>query len=376
MTPEDVRILDALDLSGWHTGTGPGFVLGLVAPGSVLWWRACGRARLAPSAAPLDPASVFYVASLSKQFTAACVALLVSEGAVGLDDRIRGFLPELPECFAPVRVRHLIHHIAGVPSAETLAAELGLATDWWEGRGLWECIDLLSTVRALVFRPGDAYAYSNEGYWLLAGLVERVATTTLGRFARERLFVPLSMTQSRFRECPDVPQPGLVDGHAIAPSGLVEAVTTRFHAVGDGGLLTTLTDLAQWDRVFSDEHPLGEEIPTLMLRRGRLNDGSSVHYAWGLSVREHHGARIVSHGGNFIGFEAKCVRFPEYGVNVVCLANLEGLDVDGLALTAANTLLADVLDFGGPSWRETLPPDGRCPPSIVPLLEGRPNGSR
>ncbi len=362
MTPEDLRTLDALDLARWHIGAGPGFILGIVEPGSVLRWRAGGRARLAPGAEPLDPTSVFYVASLSKQFTAACVALLVSEGAVGLAERIRRFLPELPECFASVRVRQLIHHIAGVPSAGALAAELGPGTDWWEGRGLWECIDLLSAARALAFRPGDAYSYSNEGYWLLAGLVERVTKTTLGRFAHERLFVPLSMTRSRFRECPDVPQPGLVDGHATAPSGSIEAARTRFHAVGDGGLLTTLADLAQWDRVFSEERPLGDEIATRLLRRGRLNDGCAVHYAWGLSVREHHGARIVSHGGNFIGFEAKYVRFPEHGVSVVCLANLEGIDVDGLALTAANTLLADVLDFGEPGWRETLPPDGRYPP--------------
>ena len=362
LTPQDVRFLDTLDHSRWDTGAGPGFILGVVESGSVLWWRACGRARLEPDTEPLDPSSVFYVASLSKQFTAACVALLVSEGAVGLDDRIRRFLPELPECFAPVCVQHLIHHIAGVPSAGTMAAEVGLGTDWWEGRGLWECIDLLSTARALAFRPGDAYAYSNEGYWLLAGIVERVTKTTLGRFAHDRLFVPLSMTQSRFRECPDVPQPGLVDGHTIAPSGSIEAVRTRFHAVGDGGLLTTLADLARWDRVFGEEHPLGDELAVQMLQQGRLNDGSTVHYAWGLSVREHHGARIVSHGGNFIGFEAKCVRFPEYGVNVVCLANLEGLDVDGLALTAANTLLAAVLDFGEPSWRETLLPDGRYLP--------------
>lgn len=362
MTPEDLRTLDALDLAQGHTGAGPGFILGVVGSGSVLWWRAHGRARLARDTGPIDPGSVFYVASLSKQFTAACVALLVSEGAVGLDDRIRAFLPELPECFAPVRVRQLIHHVAGVPSAGTLAAELGLGTDWLEGRGLWECIDLLMAARALAFRPGEAYAYSNEGYWLLAGLVERVAATTLGRFAHARLFVPLSMTRSRFRDCPDLPQPGLVDGHAIAPSGLIEAVTTRFHAVGDGGLLTTLADLAQWNRVFSEERPLGDQIATQMLQQGRLNDGSTVHYAWGLSVREHHGTRIVSHGGNFTGWEAKYVRFPEHGVSVVCLANMEGLDVDGLALTTANTLLADVLDFGAPSWRETLPPDGHCRP--------------
>lgn len=364
MTPEDFRTLDALDLARWHTAAGPGFVLGLVMPGSVAWWRSRGRARLGPGAEPLGPTSVFYVASLSKQFTAACVALLVSEGAVSLDDRIRRFLPELPQSFAPVRVQHLIHHIAGIPSTGTLAAELGLGSDWWEGRGLWECIDVLLAAHSLAFRPGDAYAYSNEGYWLLAGLVERVTTTTLGRFAHERLFLPLSMTQSRFRECPDVAQPGLVDGHATPSPSSMEAVTTRFHAVGDGGLLTTLADLAQWERVFSEEHPLGDRIPTLMLQQGRLSDGSTVHYAWGLSVREHHGERIVSHGGRFIGFAAKHVRFPEHGASVVCLANVDALDVDGLALAAANTLFADVLDFGQPGWRETLPPDGRYPPVL------------
>jgi len=362
LTPQHYEILDTLDLAQWRTRTGPGFILGVIESGSILWWRAHGRARLARDAAPLDPGSVFYVASLSKQFTAACAALLVSEGAVSLDDQIHRFLPELPECFAPVSVRHLIHHTAGMPSAGTLAAELRLGTDWLEGRGLWECIDLLSAARALACRPGDAYAYSNEGYWLLAGLIERVTKTTLGRFAHERLFVPLSMTRSRFRERPELPQPGLVDGHATAPSGSIQAVTTTFHAVGDGGLLTTLADIAQWDRVFSEERPLGDRIATGLLQRGRLNDGSTIHYAWGLSVRDHHGVRIVSHGGNFTGWEAKYVRFPEQGVSVVCLANLGGLDVDGLALTAANALLADVLDFGAPSWSETLPPDGRYPP--------------
>ena len=346
------------DLTAWvQDNDRPGCVVAVLSGGLVASWAARGFARATAGGHTLTPETVFYVASLSKQFTAACLACLQADGLIDVAASIRNFLPELPPAFDTVTLGHLLHHTSGVPDADPLATIRGLGSDWWNGRGLWDQIDVLTDAKTLLSVPGDRYRYSNEGYWLLAGAIERVGAESLAAFAAKRLFQPLGMYNSHFRDDPDTPQPGLALGHSVG-AGSIRPVVTRYHGVGDGGLLTTLEDLARWDLFLSGRSALNSDLPARLRVQGRRNDGALLHYAWGVSVRSHRGAKIISHGGNYIGYVAKLVRFPAYDFSVACLANADDIDVDGLSMATADAVLGDLADLSQPSWTGTIRDDG------------------
>ncbi len=349
---------DSLDLGRWVAwDEHPGAIVGVLSGGQVRSWQSRGRGGVGEGASRLTPTTAFYAASVSKQFTAACVALCQATGDLDVAQSVRAYIPELPPAFDPVTLAHLLHHLGGLPRGrDDMAGAPSPTTDWWDGLGLWDLIAVLAKETDLAAPPGERYAYSNAGYWLLAASVERVSGQSFGAFARRRLLEPLGMRDSRFRDDPDTPQPGLVPGHAVK-DGLLTPVKTRFHGVGDGGLLTTLEDLARWDLFWSGRSPLGAELPERLVTLGRRNDGAWLSYAWGVSVRSHRGARTVSHGGSYIGYLSKLVRFPQHDFSVACLANADDVDVDGLSMDLADAVLGELADARAPSWADTLRDD-------------------
>ena len=202
---------------------------------------------------------------------------------------------------------------------------------------------VMAEIRALgatSFPPGTRYAYSNRGYQLLGQVVAAVAGTSLATFAQQRLFSPLGMSDSFFRDRPTALPEGAARGHFEANDGGTYVEPARFHAVGAGGLWTTAGDLARWDAAFYDEATVAPRLAV----RGSLDDGTPIHYGWGLSIRTHRGLPIHSHGGSFPGWTAKMVRFPAQRTTVLVLANGERRDVSAEAFELADRLLADDLD--------------------------------
>lgn len=358
MTPAaDLAAAWRLDLGpGPHEG--PGLVTGLVSGGEVRSAMMVGRESFGEPYARLGPETVFYVASVSKQFTAACVALLEASGALSLTDSIRRHVRGLPQDFEAVQLSHLLHHTSGVEAPR----QLGPVQDnvWWMDVGLDDVIRDIVRRGAVVSTPGEAHVYANEGYWLLAAAIQSASGESLAAYAARKLFRPLGMSATGFRDRPaTLPVRGTAVGHS-PHRGQLKQVSTGFHVVGDGGLMTTLTDLARWDLFWSGRSVLGPALPLRMARPGTLNDGSVLQYAWGVSVRHHRHKPIISHGGDFIGYRAKVVRFPEHDFSVVVLANSETVDVDDVALRLADLALEGRIDPTARSWAQTLRQDGRA----------------
>lgn len=179
--------------------------------------------------------------------------------------------------------------------------------------------------------PGEGYSYSNCGYWLLAATVERASGESFAAFPHRRLFAPLGMVDSRFRDNPDTPQPGLAPGHVRQGEGYTPIVT-RFHGVGDGGLLTTVEDLAKWDAFWAGGSSLGAGLLVPMLQQGRRSDRLQLAYARGVSIRRNRGVPVLSHGGSFLGYQSKFVRFPDQDFSICALANAGDLELDALCI--------------------------------------------
>ena len=324
-----------------HAGIGPGRVIATIGTGELERVDVEGAANAA-TGEPLTAASLFYVGSLAKQFVAACIALLVEDALLTTDDPARRFCPELPDWGDRVTIAHLIHHTGGLPPPPYFLD--GLTP---EGVPAYDTAHRLARVFAieeLEWEPDSAFRYSNHGYTLLGEIVARASGTSLAAFARERIFVPLGMDETFFRDAPTALPGNAARGHFEAADGRTYVEPARFHAVGAGGLWTTVADLARWDAAAYDPRSVAARLPA----RGSLTDGTPIDYAWGIAVKEHGNRTIHSHGGTFPGWLAKMVRFPDARLTVVVLANHEAIDATATALRTAEALLGD-RSAGGPA---------------------------
>jgi CubicO group peptidase (beta-lactamase class C family) len=326
--------------------TEPGRLVTVLREGSVVSFDVEGTANL-DTGEPLTPDSIFYVGSVSKQFVAACVRSLAEDGAIDLDAPVSASLRELPAWGDRITVRHLVHHTSGLPSPPYHLD--GLSPAGVPAYGNADRFARVLEVPDLAREPGTAYGYTNHGYTLLAEIVTRAGVTGLAACARDRLFAPLGMSGSWFRDTEDVLPPRAARGHFEAADGHVYVEPARFHAVGAGGLWTTAADLARWDAASYDDG-----LVSSLTERGALDDGTPIHYAWGISVRTHRGQPIHSHGGSFPGWLAKMVRFPLQRTTVIVLANREDIDVSALAFDTADEVLGGVLDPDAPHADHTF----------------------
>ena len=352
-------IISAVDaiFAPWDETGSPGCALGVVEDGEFIYERGYGFANLdwdIPSATD----TVFYVGSVSKQFTAAVIALLAEEGTVDLDENIRVYFPEIRRYAQPITVRHLVHHTSGLRDIYTLMSLAGIRLeDVFTDE---QAIELIAAQRETNFEPGSEYLYSNSGYFLLAQLVERASGKTLREFAEERIFAPLGMEDTHFHDRPS----HIVDRRAISyqdsdvdfdnyiATGHREFQVSylgNFDKVGAGGLYTTVRDLLLWDRNFYSGDVGGRPFLDLIHTRGALNDGSQLTYAFGLTVDEYRGLKTVSHGGSMMGFKAAYLQFPEQRLSVITTCNLGSINPMPLAQQVADVYLEDQLALALPS---------------------------
>jgi CubicO group peptidase (beta-lactamase class C family) len=315
----------------------PGCALAVVRDGRFAFSRGYGSANL-DYGIPIDGRSVFYLASVSKQFTAAAVALAAAEGRLSLDDDIRVHMPELPDYGTPITVRQLVHHTSGLRDYLTLISLSGRrADDHWTDAAL---LELIARQRATNFTPGSEYLYSNTGYVLLAAITGRATGSTLRRYADERIFRPLGMRDTHFHDDAGQVVPRRVIGYARRPDGTFRLNHWfAFDKVGDGGLYATAEDLARWEQNFYSGAVGGAPFLAQIEQRGALTGGDSIAYAFGLTHGSHRGLRTVSHGGSLAGFRTNVLRFPEQRFSAIVLCNTSAANAGQLAQQVAAVFL-------------------------------------
>lgn len=342
--PDDPRLAAKTEqtdqlFAAWNNTESPGCALGVIHNGVLVHSRGYGMANL-EYRQPLTPRTVFRLASVSKQFTAACIALLVERDQLSLDDSVRRYIPELPGYAGAVTLRQMLHHTSGLPDY------LGVMRRSGEFVRPLDFFDAGDAVRSLgetdhpLFEPGERYQYSNSNYFLMSLIVERVAEQSLRAFAAANLFGPLGMESSHFHD--DVTQivPHRATGYREAGAGFA-INETQLEIVGDGGVFTTVEDLFVWDQNFYDNR-LGRGGPELietLQTRGVLADGKTIDYALGLRVDEFRGLRRITHSGSWVGFRTNLTRFPDQHFSVICLCNRSGIDAGELANKVAEIWL-------------------------------------
>ena len=347
LPPDDTTKVDKL-FAQWNKPDSPGCALGIYKDGQIVYKRGYGIANLNDDV-PITPATVFHVASMSKQFTAASILLLAQQGKLSLDDDVHKYIPELPNFGEPITLRHLLHHTSGIRDQWSL---LGLA-GWRYSQDLITDDDVMSVLvrqQALNFKPGDKYMYSNSGFTLLAIIVKRVSGMSFREFTTANIFQPLGMTHTHFRD--DHEEVIKHDALGYEQDGKDKPFRmdlTNFDTAGATSLHTTVEDLQLWDENFYHPRVGGPALIQQMLERGKLNSGEQQDYASGLVIGTYKGLPIVDHAGADAGYRSDMIRFPEQHFSVAVLCNFADTDPSSLAHQVADIVLAKDLRAPAPA---------------------------
>jgi len=298
----------------------PGCALGIVRDGQFIYKKGFGTASL-ELGVPLTSQSVFYMGSVSKQFTAASVVLAAEQGYLSLDDDVRKYVPELPSYGETITLRQMLHHTSGF--RDILGLLLLAGRNFEDIHPTSELLDLLSRQKALNYVPGEEFLYSNTNFFLMSVVIRRATGKPLSQFADENIFKPLGMTHTRFYDDHTVVVPGRVPAYEPRPAGGFRIDwSTNFDKIGDGGLMSSVDDLLQWDRNFY-ANKLGKgTLLKEMQTPGVLNNGKQIEYALGLFISTYRGLPIVEHGGALFGYRTELLRFPQQKFSVITLCNV------------------------------------------------------
>lgn len=366
--PATVAKVDAI-FARYATADSPGCSVSVARAGTVSFAKGYGSADLEHHV-PITPDTLFYVASVSKQFTGISIGLLVQRGVISLDDDVRKYVPEMPDFGTKITIAHLLHHTSGVRDFLGLQGLAGLPEDEpLTERGF---LAMMSRQKALNFAPGEEHLYSNSGYALLAIIVKRASGSSLKEFAATEVLRPLGMSTSRFRDDHTEPIPNRAVGYAPRPGGYRQSVPT-FDVVGDGGLFASARELALWDPTDLPSTLGRRGLTALLTAPGRLNNGSSVPYAMGLRLDTYRGLPIVRHGGAYGGYQTDVTRFPGERMGVTVLCNLSNAPAwqwgsGGLAQQVADLFFAD--RFSTPAPTPPGPPAGRIESGLSSIVDG------
>ncbi|WP_417790734.1 serine hydrolase domain-containing protein [Terasakiella pusilla] len=303
----------------------PGCVLGVMKDGKMLYQNGYGLANLEHNI-PITPDTVFRIASTSKQFTAMSTIILAQEGRISLDDDIRKYVPEMPDYGERITIQNLINHTSGIRDFLTLFFLKGYKDQDYYTEV--ELLEMLARQKELDFMPGEKMSYSNSGYVLQSIIIERVTGKTLAQYAKEKIFDPLGMKNTHFHN--DITHLIKNRAYGYTPDlkdGGYKVGGTPQELIGDGGVFTTVGDLALYDNDFYEGTVWSPHVKENMITPGLQNDGNpatyfpDVYYAGGLIIGKNRGVPYVRHAGQFAGFITDFIRYPDHKLSVAVLCN-------------------------------------------------------
>jgi CubicO group peptidase (beta-lactamase class C family) len=353
----------------YASDTTPGYAVAVLRDGRPAFWRGYGMANL-DELAPITPATAFNVASLSKQFTAACLALVILDGEVRLEDTAAAYVPALAKYHRaggpPILVKHLVYMTSGLPDYYTRPRKNGRTWSPYDQFTVDDAIEASLAADTLKFRPGTRWDYSNLNYMLLARIVEKASGMPFADFADRRLFRPLEMTHTQVNADFTAVVPHRALGYNPRTPAAAEARQQgRYVRDGSGrfgwathprvsphyggsGVITTLEDLARWDRNFYTRQFGGRPFFDLMHRRERFGHPKD-NDAFGLVFGRYKGLNTVWYEGGDLGFSSYMVRFPDQRTTVVVLSNMGDGNTTKYARRVADLVLDSAFVLPAPS---------------------------
>jgi CubicO group peptidase (beta-lactamase class C family) len=315
LSAPDAAELDAIASSHFPANE-PGAAVLVMKDGETLLRKGYGLADLEQAIA-IEPDMVFRIGSVTKQFTAAAILLLEEAGKLSVQEDLRKYLPDYPTHGRVITIEHLLTHTSGIRSYTDMAS---FGENIRKDMTIDEVIALFKD-EPLTFEPGEKYAYNNSGYFLLGAIIEKASGKSYESFLQEKIFEPLGMTQTYYGSAARI-IPKRAQGYDGANGEFQNAeylsMTLPYAA---GSLLSTVDDLAKWDRALQKPGLLSRQSLEKWWKPFHLANGESIHYGYGWGISEYEGHRVVSHGGGINGFTCHFLRMPDDGIVVAVLTN-------------------------------------------------------
>src|SRR5579862_2689988 len=342
----------------------PGCAVEIVHDRQVVFSKGYGLANL-EHRSPVLNNTVFYIASVSKQFTGYAISTLIQQGKISEDADIHQYLSWVPDFGRGITVRHLLHHTSGLRDWPEALHAAG-----WRWDDVFSYEDIVRMVkhqRDLDFEPGARESYSNTGYNLLAAIVEKVSGKKFTDWTEENIFSPLGMSSSHFQSDYHEIIPNLAYSYESSGSGY-RRVFGPLTAYGSSSLFTSVDDLGRW--VISCQKMMEEKNPVFlrMLSRGTLNNGDTVFYGYGLAYGFDRGLPTVSHTGGWAGYRTIIMHYPEQKLSIIILSNSGDFDPTGYAEKVADYFLKD--QFKQPEKNIGDLPTVKPDPALLKKYEG------
>ena len=343
----------------------PGAAVAVVQNGHVVRMKGYGLASLEFDA-PVTTETVFEIGSVSKQMTAAGIMLLVQDGKVSLDAKIANYLPNTPDAWRDVTVRHLLTHTSGIKSYSSL-----------EGFGLSERMTMADFIKklsphALEFTPGERNIYSNSGFNLLAYIIEMQSGKKYMDFMRERIFTPLGMTKTGDRD-PRFVIRMRANGYEWRENRYSGRDGNLTDLMGAGSIVSTINDMTKWEAALRGDKLLNAQSKKEIWTQYTFNNGKQSPYGLGWRISDVRGNKLIGHTGQTAGFGAAIFRYVDSEVTVIALTNLGELGMGSLIATAAAKHYVPTLSLK--AVKTGIPDDPSVFGSVEKALRARYGGS-
>lgn len=373
LSHEQETQIDAL-FKEWDTDHTPGAAVGIIKDGEFVYKKCFGMANL-EYGIPITPDSKFNLASVSKQFTAACIALLILDGKLSIDDDVRKYIPELPQYEKTITIKHLLHHTSGLMTYDCLLdIKFGDYNQFFNNN---HALNVVFTQKNLNFLPGEQCVYSNTGYLLLAEIVKRISGKTIREYAHEHIFQPLGMKNTFYKNKSDEVIVHRVESYENTNNFYSKYLETN-EIDGAGGLISTLDDLCKWINNFRNKTIGGEKFTEVMFQKSDIEFSKDAYYSFGLVHAELNNITQISHGGSYMGFRTIVSMLPTKNTSMIILCNTNTANPAGKCSGIADIIFGkpnsnknekhdyfqnnepinvsknDLLKFCGHYWFETL----------------------
>lgn len=340
----------------------PGGVLIVSRHGKTIFNKAFGVANL-DQPLPVTDTTLFEAASVSKQFTATALLLLVKQGKLGLEEDARKYFPDLPDYGDKITIRQLLVHTSGLKDWRNVTQ----LTSWPTGRRLINqafALEMICSQSNLNYRPGERFSYTNAGYDLAGRLIEKLSGVSFEKFIHDSLLVPAGMKHSYVRKRFGNINPGMATGYYL-DGKVFKAGSVLDETYGAAGLVTTAADLQKWMQYVNLHFGPNDLLTKMRLERYVLNNGDTSSYAnGGVYVKKIKGITQITHSGFLGAFRALTTYYPEQGIAVSYMGNnqeistvelnkdvfsiLFGKDaVDPIPFTLKDTVRADTKTLAG-----------------------------
>ncbi len=302
----------------WNSTITPGCAAGVINDNEVLFTKCYGMANLENNL-PININSEFVIASLSKQFTAYCTAILILQDKVKLEDDIRLYLPEFPYTKDTIKIKHLIYHTNGLNDYSEMIRVCGYTYDDMINKQMIK--QMIYNNSKLHFKPGEKFEYSNSGYFLLAEIIENVSGFTIDKFAEKYIFKPLGMNETYYYTAPINKTSINSVSYSQDVFGKYQSHTLNTVPFGSGNVISTLHDMLIWEQNIYVDKLYDNQLNKLIYRKGILNNGDTINYYFGLKSGKYKDCKAIYHHGDFNSYMSVLFRIPEKGLSIIILSN-------------------------------------------------------